>query len=512
MPRPKKYQSIQIDTTEPGANVYLHCEPTEVERNLTGMVQNERIRPDGAGRSAEDQRHAPPSESIYQGPRGLAVKILSRIDRSDSYLDKLVDAAIRNNQLDNRDARLLNEIAHGVLRHRERIDWVLTGFYHGEYPKCLPPIKNAMRVALYQILFLDRVPWSAAVNESVDLVKRFKGERSAGKVNGVLRNVIRKIDAITWPEEDEIPVHYFSTMGSHPKWLVRRWLERFGIEETEELLKANNERPPITFSVISRDRTTEEIFQELEDLGAAPERSRLLERSLRVSRMPDIGSLEMIRRGDVIVQDEGAGLAALLSGATEGSRVIDLCAAPGGKSIVVASRVGPDGHVVALDKYPAKVEALAATVERTGLSDTISATVGDARTFEHAPVDIVLLDAPCSGIGVLRRKPEIKWKREMKDVRELALLQLELIEAAARLVRPGGSLVYTTCTTEPEENREVVELFLSSATQFSLVPANEFLPADAVNAGVVDEDGYLQTLPHRHGTDGTFGAHLRRRA
>ncbi len=451
------------------------------------------------------------TESLYYGVRGTAVKILSRVDRSDSYLEKLVDNAIRNEGFDRRDAGLLKEITHGVLRHRERLDWVLNGFYHGEFARALPPIKNALRIALYQILFLDRIPWSAAVNESVNLVKRLKGERSAGVVNGVLRNVIRRIDSITWPEEDPVPLHYLSIMGSHPKWMVRRWIDRFGAEETEALLKANLERPPVTLHVLSNGPTPQEVADRLHEAEIECTFSPLLPNYLRVPRLPGIAELDLIRNGEVVVQDDAAGLAALLTGVKPGMSVIDLCAAPGGKSIAMAEQMGRTGSITALDRFDAKVEALRDAVERLGLQDIVTTAVGDARTFEHEPVDLVLLDAPCTGIGVLRRKPEIKWKREMKDLRELVAIQRDLISAAARLVRPGGSLVYSTCSTEPEENQDIVAWFLENHPEFTLIPATGFLPSEALSQGVVDESGFLQTFPHRHGTDGAFGAHLKRR-
>lgn len=456
-------------------------------------------------------RHPDDSGSLYAGVRGQAVQILSRVDRSDSYLDKLVDAALRSGEFDPRDARLLNEITHGVLRNREQLDWVLTGFYHGEFPKCIPPIKNALRVALYQILFLDRIPHSAAVNESVNLVKRLKGNRSAGVVNGVLRNIIRRIDAITWPERDEVPVHYLSVMGSHPQWMVRRWIDRFGAEETEALLRANNTRPPISINIDSPDLTAEEVRRQLSERGGKSERSSLLPEYVRLDRLSDIGSLEMIREGKAFVQDEGAGLAARLTGASPGMSVIDLCAAPGGKSLAMARMMKGEGRIRSYDRYPSKVEALATVVERAGLSEMISVECGDARSLEAEEADIVLLDVPCSGLGVLRRKPEIRWKREPADLAELSELQKEMISAASRLVAPGGSLVYTTCTIEPEENEDVIEWFLEHNPDFRLRPAAEVLPDSALRQGVSDDQGYLRVFPHRHGTDGTFGAHLTRK-
>ena len=195
------------------------------------------------------------SSPLYHGVRGLAVKILTRVDRSDSWIDKLLDHTYAAETMDSRDRRLLRELTGGVMRHRERLDWVLTGFYHGEFQKCIPTVKNALRVALYQLLFMDRIPHSAAVNESVEIVKRLKGKRSSGIVNGILRNIIRKMDAITWPNPDENIVHYLSVMESHPQWMVRRWIDRLGPEETTALVRANNIRP-VTYLRVDVRKTT----------------------------------------------------------------------------------------------------------------------------------------------------------------------------------------------------------------------------------------------------------------
>lgn len=461
----------------------------------------------GPENGTEQLEHDTPP--LYHGVRGLAVKILTRIDRSDAYLDKLLDHTIRYEEMDERDRRLLTEIATGVIRHRERLDWVLTGFYHGEFPKCIPTVKNAMRVALYQILFLDKIPYSAAVNESVELVKRLKGNRSAGIVNGVLRNVIRKLEAITWPNREQDPIHYLAVMESHPQWLVRRWMERLGEGETERLLKANNERPTTSVRVNTARTSAEKLLERLAASGAEGERSPLLPNYLRLRRLADIAGLEAFREGEFIVQDDGIGLITALTDARPGMRVIDLCAAPGGKSIAMAEMMENRGEILALDKYEAKLKLLADGIERSGYS-IIRPTIGDARRIRLEPADAVLADVPCSGFGVLRRKPEIKWKREPGDLPELVRLQTDILENAAELVKPGGVLVYGTCTTEPEENEGVVRAFLERHPEFAVESAASVLPESAPVRDIVTDEGFLRTWPHRHGADGAFAARLRR--
>ena len=448
--------------------------------------------------------------SLYQGVRGLAIKYLTRVDRSDSWLDKLMESHALVEQLEPRDRRLLTEITSGVMRYRERLDWVLTGFYHGEFQKCIPVVKNALRVALYQLLFLDRIPHSAAVNESVEIVKRLKGKRSAGIVNGVLRNIIRKIKNITWPDRDANIIHYLSVMESHPQWMVRRWIELYGTDQTTSLLKANNIRPTTTLRVNIQKISVEKIKLALLDLGASVERSTLLPTYLHVRRLTNLGSIDAFKEGFVTPQDDGAGLAVQLTGVKPGMRVIDLCAAPGGKTTAMAEMMDGKGEIIALDKYEAKLALLKKTATRTGYNQIIKPTVGDALTISIEPADVVLLDAPCSGLGTLRRKPEIKWKRTLEEIRRLAQLQKELLTNAARLVRPEGLLVYSTCTTEIEENEEIIAWFVKDHPEFSVEPASRYLPDSALRKGVVTEDGFLRTWPHKHGTDGAFGACLRR--
>ncbi len=450
---------------------------------------------------------APETESFYHGPRGAAVKILTRIDQSDAYLDKLLNSELAGGELSEQDKRLLTEIATGVLRWLGRLDWILSGFYHGEFQKCLPIVRNALRVALYQILFLDRIPHAAAVNESVEIVKRLKGERAAKVVNGVLRNILRKIDAIAFPSIEDDPARALAVTGSHPLWLVERWIGQLGLEETAALVEADNRRPHITLRVNPLRGTPDAVAAELEERGAAVRRSDHLATILHAEHLGAIGSLPGFVEGRFTVQDEGAALAAYLTDARPGMRVIDLCAAPGGKSTAMAELMRGEGEIIAVDKYEAKVRLIAQAAERLGFGGMIRAMAGDARSIELPPADVVFVDAPCSGLGVLGKKPEIKWKRKPEDIPALATLQREILDHAAALVREGGHLIYSTCTIERAENQDVVAGFLRDHPEFALAPADEVLPSS-----VVDGDGFLATFPHRHGTDGMFGARMHRRA
>jgi len=446
-----------------------------------------------------------PDDRIYSGARGIAVKILTRIERSDAYLDKLLDYELSGSDLSDADKRLLNELTTGVLRWRGRLDWVLTGFYHGEFSKCLAIVKNAMRVALYQILFLERIPHSAAVNESVEIVKRLKGDRSASVANGVLRSIIRRLNSITYPDPGKDRSYYLAAVLSHPQWMIRRWLAQIGPEETELLMEANNRRPRLHLRVNPLKTTPDELLATLRNEGIEVERSTLLPEFLHADHFSAIARNEAFRRGEFSIQDEGAAMAARLTGVRPGMTVIDLCAAPGGKTTAMAEAMRGEGRIIAVDKYEAKLRLITEAARRIGVDGIVEVTVGDARTIRLDPADVVLLDAPCSGLGVLCKKPDIKWKRAPEDIPALVELQNALMENAARLVKPGGHLIYSTCTIERAENQQVVEEFLERHPEFVLERADTILPA-----AVVEDEGYMQTFPHRHGVDGMFGARLRR--
>lgn len=458
-----------------------------------------------SGIASDDDIIIDRTKPLHSGARGIAVKILTRIEQSDAYLDKLLDYELRTADLIDPDRRLLTELTTGVLRWQGKLDWVLTGFYHGEFAKCIPLVKNALRVALYQILFLDRIPFSAAVDEAVEYVKRLKGERSASLVNAVLRSVIRKLNAITYPEADGDQTHFLSVVYSHPQWMVRRWIQRYGADATRALVEANNERPPVSLRVNRMRTSPDELFDRMVAQGVRVQRSGVLDDFLRATSMALIGSNEDFRNGLFSIQDEGAALAARLGAVDAGMRVIDLCAAPGGKSTAMAEMMNGIGTILAVDKYESKLRLIEQASARLGFENVIVPTQGDARTLEAEEADVVLVDAPCSGLGVLSKKPDIKWKRRPEEIDQLAKLQLEIIEHAAGLVAPGGHLVYSTCTIEPNENENVVEAFLEKHDNFELVSA-----AEVIDAAFVSDRGYLQTYPHIHGVDGTFGARLRR--
>lgn len=440
---------------------------------------------------------------FMNGVRPTAIKILNRFERSDSYIEKLIDKAIKECKFNELDKSLLTELVYGVIRWKAKLDYVLVGFYFGDYLKCLNVVKNAMRIALYQIMFLDRIPLYAAVNESVEYVKRIQGEKTAGIVNAVLRNIARNIDNIRYPEREEDLVYHLAVMYSFPRWIVKRWLEYFGETNAEKMLFTSNRKPYITLRVNTYKTTTNFVVSELKKMNIPFFVSPYYQNSL-VIRNPrfNVANHSLFTEGYVTIQDTSATLAALLANPQKDQLIYDMCAAPGGKSFVLAELMENTGKIIAIDKYPSKLKFIEEGAKRLGLTN-IEIHNGDATDliFDEK-ADIVFLDVPCSGLGTIAKNPDIKWKREREDIYKLAEIQKRILANATKNVKIGGVIIYSTCTTEPEENEQNIDWFLQQFPNFKLDPAENYLPEKLC------ENGFLRTLPFKHYIDGAFAARL----
>ena len=447
------------------------------------------------------------NQSVFNSARAKAVRILSRFERSDSYIDKLLDKELKYNNLNQMDKALLTELVNGVVRWKLKLDWALVGFYIGDFLKCLNVVKNAMRVGLYQIMFLDRIPPPVAINESVELVKRIQGEKIASIVNGVLRNILRNMDAIRYPNKDGELAYYYSVIYSHPKWMVKRWLRFFSEEDTEKLLIENNKRPYVSLRVNLLNISLDKLVKYLEEDVLRYQFSNYHDNSLMLlNPRTNITQTEMFKNGWVTVQDPSASLAVRLASPKPGDKVLDLCSAPGGKAFYLAELMKDEGKVVAVDTYLIKLNNIIEGAQRLNLK-SIEVRQDDALTVDYQEqFDLVFLDVPCSGLGTLSKKPDIKWKREVEDVFNLAKKQRMILLNGAKHIKPGGVLVYSTCTIEPEENEENIAWFLDKFPEFQLDPAQNHLPES------VCKDGFMRTYPHIHGIDGAFAARLVRNA
>lgn len=442
---------------------------------------------------------------LYSNVRGIAVKVLNRVDRTDAYLDKLLENELRNSELSGQDKALLYEIVHGVTRWSGKIDWILNGFYKGQFSKCIPNVKNALRVALYQILFLDKVPDYAAVNEAVEFIKKLQGQKPADLTNAILRNIIRSKAAIRYPDPSEDLVAYLSAFYSHPYWMVKRWLLVYGKESTEALLSANNERPSITLRVNTLKISVNEFKNLLNQVNLKYTPGKFFPEYIRLKNLSNITDWEYFEKGYFTIQDESTGFSCRLLDVKPGMRVLDLCAAPGGKTSYISNLMENTGEIVALDRYESRLKIFTKNLNRLGITN-INTVVSDAEEYEGELFDRVLADVPCSGFGTLSKKPDIKWKKDLGDIRKLGSVQYNLICKAAKMVKPGGVVVYSTCTIEPEENIDIVNKFLNTHEEFQLENVSDSFPEE-----VIDKNGCIQTLPHIHQMDGAFAVKLTRR-
>jgi len=454
----------------------------------------------------QDQADNQPQQmSVYAGPRGTAVKILNRIERSDAYLDKLLDAELRSDDMNELDKGLMNEIVTGVIRWKMKLDWVLTGFFHGNFTKAETNIKNALRVALYQIQFLDRVPHSAAVNEAVEFTKHLRGQKAADLVNAILRNIIRNIENIRYPDPEEDKIRNLAVIESHPVWMTKRWVERYGYADAKKMMEANNAVPDLALRV-NRLKVDFNYFLSLlekHQLQYTP--SQYLDYFLRVQHMAGIGSSELFQQGYFSIQDESAGMPVLLLDPKPGERVIDLCSAPGGKTTFIGELMKNSGEIIAVDRYETRLHLVKNACQRLGITN-VHLIADDGATIEIPPADKVLVDAPCSGLGVLAKKPDAKWQRDADDIPKLVNLQKSLMENAAKLVKSGGVLVYSTCTIEPEENINLINEFLGQYVEFSIESGSKIIHQD-----IIGKQGQVETFRHKHGMDGSFSVRLRKK-
>jgi 16S rRNA (cytosine967-C5)-methyltransferase len=428
--------------------------------------------------------------------RKAAFAALSALEHGASW-DEALRRAVALAPGTSRDGRFARELASGTVRWRGKLDWVLGRFLDRPLDKLEPDVRVLLRLGLYQILETDKVPDWSAVHETVEQVKEVN-RRAAGFANAVLRAVLRGRDGITFPDREREPLAYLVAAHSHPEWMLLRWLERFGLEETEALCAYDNRRPELCLRVNRIRSTREELLERLPGAVAG----RWSEDAVRCSGPAYGPARQLVQEGLASVQDESGMLVAPLLEPRAGLRLLDLAAAPGGKACHLGELLGGGGVVAAFDRTARKLERLRENVLRLGLENVLVAEA-DARELRTEPADGVLLDAPCSGLGVLSRRPDSRWRKRLEDLPRLQALQLELLAVAARHVRPGGVLVYSVCSFEPEETSDVVEKFGAGHHGMRL-------DSGPAPSALRTAPGILYFLPQRHGLDGGFAARWRR--
>lgn len=410
--------------------------------------------------------------------------------------------------LSKQERSFITRVCEGTIEHMIYIDYVINQFSKVKVKKMKPVIQNIMRSAVYQILFMDRVPHSAACNEAVKLAQKKGFYNLKGFVNGVLRSILRGLDHIELPNKEN-STEYLSIKYSMPSWLVEIWLKEFGMETTEKMLEAFLEEHPTTIRLKTNQIQEGIILESLKKQGVDVTPTQYLPYAYEMKNYDYLYGLDAFNNGWMYVQDISSMLVAEIADPKPEQYVLDLCAAPGGKSLHVADKLGSSGMVEARDLTESKVALIEDNIRRLKLAN-VKAVVADATELDSSMVekaDIVLADVPCSGMGVIGNKPDIKYNLSKEQVDELVLLQRKILSNAAAYVKPGGTLIYSTCTIGKKENQENVEWF-TQQYPFYLESIDSYLPE--VLKGATTSQGYLQLLPGQHKTDGFFLARLKK--
>ncbi|ABO50234.1 sun protein [Desulforamulus reducens MI-1] len=444
--------------------------------------------------------------------RELALLVSKAVEDEGAYANLALNKLLEQYQPGKLDRAFATEIVYGVLRNLNTIDWVLAHFLKQPLASQTVWIRNILRMGTYQIMFMPRVPDSAACNESVNLAKKYGHQGAPKFVNGVLRNVARQQHSLEFPDSKEAPVDHIALKYSHPTWLVERWLMQYGFEQTIALCQANNRPAPNTVRTNTLKISREDLMARLKAEGVEARETKFVPEGLNLSGFLSYRTLKSFQGGFFQVQDESSMLVAHVLNPSSGAKVLDVASAPGGKTTHLAQLMGDSGQIIAFDIYSHKLDLIMDNCRRLGIQ-SIQAEVADARDLHkkyQGWADYVLVDAPCSGLGVLRRRPDSRWRKDPSQLPGIVRLQKEILQSAAQCLRPGGVLVYSTCTITKEENIGVVEEFLKNHPEFIMGDLRQLLPP-GLDEEKSAEKGYIQLLPHVHGMDGFFIARLRKK-
>ncbi len=437
--------------------------------------------------------------------RELAIKILNRIQNEGAYSTLAVKKALEDKS-ERKDSGFIRELVYGVLENQRLIDEIVKESSSVKIRKIHPIILIILRTAIYQLLFMDTVPESAIVNEAVNLAKKYGHRGTTGFVNGLLRGVSSKKAYFKSEEymsqECELGIRY-----SHPDYLVALWRTQYGLEFTKDLLKANNSVPPFTIRNNTLKIDSTDLITILEAEGYETEPGKYSKDCIIIKNPRSMTRLSAYTDGLLTIQDEASMLVTEVLNAQKDSLILDVCSAPGGKATHIAQWIGDKGTIIARDIYPHKLKLIEELSLRLGIK-SIKSEIWDAKEPDDKlkyKVDYCLVDAPCSGLGLIRRKPDIKWTRTSEELIELSRLQTIILKTASNYIKPGGTLVYSTCTINRQENLDVITNFLRESTDFRLVPIEV---ANGVKISATQDSGYLELYPNIHGTDGFFMAKM----
>lgn len=447
-----------------------------------------------------------------KGAREVALEILLRVEEQKSYSNLELKQVLDKTELSAADVGLVTELVYGTIQRQNTLDLVLAKFIKGGGKKLQPWVRILLRLSLYQIRFLDRIPDHAAVHEAVEMAKKRGHQGISSLVNGVLRNVLRQPQV--WGEGPQGGLAaQIAFEESHPEWLVERWLHTYGEETVRAICRSNNTAPHTTIRVNTLKTDRERLLAEMAREFPGVQASSVSPFGI-LFPSGNAAATSWFREGFCTVQDESSMLVAPALAVQPGHRVLDACAAPGGKTTHLAELMNNQGQIVACDVHPHKRQLIEQTAARLGITN-IETLVSDALELPEKGLgtfDRILLDAPCTGFGVIRRKPDLKWNKTASDIAHISALQGKLLQQVAKLLAPGGLLVYSTCTIEPEENQRIVERFVADHPGFEL---DRTLAADLpkqVTETIDAEKGYVQLLPSHFQSDGFFISRLKRKS
>ena len=434
------------------------------------------------------------------------MEILIDIHKNGAYSNKAIERHL-NKSMSSQDENLIRELVYGVLENKIYIDYIISKASKIRIKKIHFQIIEILRTGIYQIVFMDRIPHSAAVNEAVNLAKKYGHKGTIGYVNGILRAIVRDKESFTKIDNKD-RVKYLSTKYSYQEYMVKRWIKEFGEEFTENLCKSNNEKQLLNIRVNTIKITKEKLQKRLENMGLDIIEAKYAKDCLIVKNPFRITETQEFKKGLFTIQDQSSILVGQITNPKENSLILDLCAAPGGKSTHLAQLMNNTGKIISRDIYDHKISLIQENIKRLGVKN-IETEIANALELDENlvnKVDYCLVDAPCSGLGLIRRKPEIKINRNEEDIYTLVKLQKEIINIAKEYVKVGGILIYSTCTIEPEENILLIQGFLKENTNFKLINIENEL--DYKEKLDTLKDGYIQLFPNIHNTDGFFIAKM----
>ncbi|MFW6149634.1 MAG: 16S rRNA (cytosine(967)-C(5))-methyltransferase RsmB [Atribacterota bacterium] len=431
--------------------------------------------------------------------RELILEILTRVEKHSAYLNILIKYYLNQYSIKSEDKALVQEITYGVTRFRKKLDWIIDQFLDSPSKKIPLVIHNILRMGVYQIVYLDKVPNYAIVNEAVDLAKKSKYPKYSKLVNAILRNIIRKLDDICWPDVKRNPIKYISVFYSFPEWLIKRWVRRFGQDLCVIICQSMNKKPNITLHLNSLKIDMPDLKKKLsESVILFKEGQYLPLESLILEEFVNIGNSAMFKNGLFSIQDESSSLASRLLDPLPGQIIIDMCSGPGGKTSHMAQLMKNQGEIIAFEKNQKRLEMVKSECRRLGINnvtDILSdVTNFDANYLEKA--DKILVDAPCSGTGVIRKKPDLKWKNiNDRQLKNITKLQEKILNIASSYLKPGGELLYSTCSIEAEENDWIIKKFLKNNKNFIVQDTSSFVNEYSVIKYNTEIGHSIQILP-----------------